>query len=216
METELSDVINSSASGQNQPHMSAQDTQCIESQQPQNLKPDVTSNNPSPQHQLNQPSGPISDYVSTDPTILIGLSKAQNNSLSWTAYYNEGESSGKIQLSPPSNEKEQKPSAKRKLKEDEGLANNRAIKLSKVGSGLLKVVRQPINYIEGAQQKVSNSNVPTRRKKMKDLVRELPCPQAHSDSDEVNSEPSSISHIVSSLISKMAEEAGLNMLPPQP
>ena len=59
METELTDVINSSASGQNQSHMSAQDTQCIESQQPQNLKPDVASNNPSPQYQLNQPSGPI-------------------------------------------------------------------------------------------------------------------------------------------------------------
>ncbi|XP_030970072.1 uncharacterized protein At4g02000-like [Quercus lobata] len=176
----------------------------------------TSSNNPSPQHQLNQPSGPTSDSVSTDPTLLIGLSKAQNNSLSWTAYYNEGESSGKIQLSLPSNDKEQKPSAKRKLKEDEGLANNRAIKLSKVGSGLLKVVHQPINYIEGAQQKVSNRNVPTRRKKMKDLARELPCPQAHSDSDEVNSDPSSISHTVSSFISKMVEEASLNMPPPQP
>ena len=85
-----------------------------------------------------------------------------------------------------------------------------------MGSGLLKVFRQPINYIEGAQQKVSNRNVPTRRKKMKDLARELPCPKAHSDSDEVNSDPSSISHTISSLISKMAEEAGLNMPPPQP
>ena len=51
---------------------------------------------------------------------------------------------------------------------------------------------------------------------MKDLARELPCLQAQSDPDKVNSDPSSISHIVSTLISKMAEEAGLNMPPPQP
>lgn len=215
METEITDVINSSVPNQNQPNISSQDT-LWESQQPLTLKSNVASNYTSPQLHLNQPSGPIPNLVSNDPTLLIGLSKAQNNSLSWSAYYNERELSSKIQVSPPSNEKEQKPSTKRKLLEDEGLANNRAIKLTKVGSGLIKVAHQSINYIEGAHQKTFKRNVPTRRKKMKDLARELPCLQAQSDPDEVNSDPSSISHIVSTLISKMAEEAGLNMPPPQP
>ena len=63
---------------------------------------------PPPKFKEYQP--PLSDSVLSDPSLLIGLSKAQNNVLSWIAYYNEGEqpalASIKAQSSLPINQTE--------------------------------------------------------------------------------------------------------------
>ena len=126
---------------------------------------------------------PLSDSVLSDPSLFIELSKAQNNVLSWIAYYNEGEqpalASIKAQSSLPINQTEVLNWGKRKLEEVESPTNIRALKLTKVGSGLLKLDSQPNPYNQPSQNKTMGRSKLNRKKKIKELVREqavlVPC-----------------------------------------
>ena len=73
----------------------------------------------------------LADSGLSDPSVLIGLSKAQNDVLSWIAYYNEGEKSvlksSKAQSNMEISQKEVFNRGKRKLEEEESPANLRAL-----------------------------------------------------------------------------------------
>nr|POE65786.1 hypothetical protein CFP56_38256 [Quercus suber] len=162
----------------------------------------------------------LADSGLSDPSLLIGLSKAQNNVLSWTAYYNEGEQSvlesSKAQSNMELNQIEVCNHGKRKLGEVESPVNLRALKLAKVGSGLLKLESQSKALNQISQNKTMGRAKVHRKKKIKELAREhaalVPC----NSSQKVNSvDPVSMIDD-ESLKSKMAEEAGLHMPPKQP
>ena len=77
------------------------------------------------------------------PSLFIGLSKAHNNMLSWTGYYNEGEKSGpgdssvRASIENHNNHPTLIPlRAKRRFHEEKNPFNGRALKLTKVGSVL--------------------------------------------------------------------------------
>ena len=99
----------------------------------------------------------LADLGLSNPSVLIGLSKAQNNVLSWTTYYNEGEKlvleSSKAQSNMEISHIEVLNHGKRKLEEEESPANLRALKLTKVGSGLLKLKSQSNAYNQLSQNK---------------------------------------------------------------
>ena len=102
-----------------------------------------------------QPS--LADSGISDPSFLIGISKAQNNMLSWTTYYNEGEQpihvSSKAQSNLALNQTEVFNCGKRKLEEKESPTNLRAFKLAKVGFDLLKLEAQSNAYNQLSQNK---------------------------------------------------------------
>ena len=162
----------------------------------------------------------LADPGLSDPSVLIGLSKAQNNVLSWTVYYNEGEKSvlesSKAQSNTEISQIEVLNRGKRKLEEEGSPVNLRALKLTKVGSGLLKLEPQSNVFNQISQNKSTGRAKVHRKKKIKDLAREhaalVPC----NSSQEVNFvNPISVIDDVS-LKSKVAEEAGLHMPPMQP
>ena len=176
---------------------------------------------------IQQESSPSKEYQPlladpglSDPSVLIGLSKAQNNVLSWTAYYNEGEKSvlesSKAQSNMEISQIEVFNRGKRKLEEVESPANLRALKLTKVGPGLLKLESQSNVFNQISQNKSTGRAKVHRKKKIKDLAREhaalVPC----NSSQEVNSFDPIFVIDDESLKSKMAEEAGLHMPPMQP
>ena len=176
---------------------------------------------------IQQESSPTKEYQPlladpglSDPSMLIGLSKAQNNVLSWIAYYNEGEKSvlesSKAQSNMEISQIEVFNCGKRKLEEEESPANLRALKLTKVGSGLLKLESHSNVFNQISQNKSRRRAKVHQKKKLKDLAREhatlVPC----NSSQEVNSvDPISVIDD-ESLKSKMAKEAGLHMPPMQP
>ncbi|KAL0009348.1 hypothetical protein SO802_010850 [Lithocarpus litseifolius] len=118
-----------------------------------------------------------------DPSLLIGPFKAQNNVLSWTAYYNEGGQpvhvSSEAQSNLALNQIKVFNRRKRKLEEVESPANLRALKLTKVGSGLLKLDTQSNSYNQLCQNKTMGRSKVNRKKKIKELAREhatlVPC-----------------------------------------
>ena len=162
----------------------------------------------------------LADLGLSDPSVRIGLSKAQNNVLSWTTYHNEGEKSvlesSKAQSNMEISQKEVFNRGKRKLEEEESPANLRALKLTKVGSGLLKLESQSNVFNQISQNRSTRRAKVHQKKKLKDLAREhaalVPC----NSSQEVNSvDPISVIDD-ESLKSKMAKEASLHMPPMQP
>ena len=162
----------------------------------------------------------LADSGLSDPSVLIELSKAQNDVLSWIAYYNEGEKSvlesSKAQSNMEISQKEVFNRGKRKLEEEESPANLRALKLTKVGSGLLKLESQSNVFNQISQNRSTRRAKVHQKKKLKDLAREhaalVPC----NSSQEVNSvNPISVIDD-ESLKSKMAKEASLHMPPMQP
>lgn len=162
----------------------------------------------------------LADPGLSDPSLLIGLSKAQNNVLSWAAYYNEGEQpvleSSKAQSNMELNQIEVSNHGKRKLGEVESPVNLRALKLAKVGSSLLKLESQSKALKQISQNKTMGRAKVHRKKKIKELAREhatlMPC-NSYQELNSVN--PISMNDD-ESLKSKMAEEAGLHMPPKQP
>ena len=132
---------------------------------------------------------PLSDSVLNDPSLLIGLSKAQNNVVSWIAYYNEGEqlalASIKAQSSLPTNQTKVLNRGKRKLEEMDSLANIRALKLTKVGFGLLKSDSMPNPYNQPSQNKTMGRSKLNRKKKIKELTREQATLVPYNPSQEV-------------------------------
>ncbi|XP_050263948.1 uncharacterized protein LOC126708186 [Quercus robur] len=99
----------------------------------------------------------LADPGLSDPSVLIGLSKAQNDVLSWTAYFNEGEKSALESAKAQSNKEisqiEVLNRGKRKLEEVGSPVNLRALKLTKVGSGLLKLEPQSKVFNQTSQNK---------------------------------------------------------------
>lgn len=101
--------------------------------------------------------------------------------LSWIAYYNEGEASStdglntrgskEILKHPPNSEKEIKSRMKRRLEAKDDKINRRAIKLSKVGSVLLKTNPQIGGPNEKMQMEVLNRNSLKSKKNMRALSR---------------------------------------------
>nr|POE94975.1 uncharacterized protein CFP56_51131 [Quercus suber] len=162
----------------------------------------------------------LADPGLSDPSLLIGLSKAQNNVLSWTAYYNEGEQpvleSSKAQSNMELNQIEVCNRGKRKLGEVESPVNLRALKLAKVGSGLLKLESQSKALKQISQNKTMGRAKVHRKKKIKELAREYATLMPCNSSQEVNFVDPVSMNDDESLKSKMAEEAGLHMPPKQP
>ena len=140
--------------------------------------------------------------------------------LSWTTYYNEGEQpaqvSSKAQSKLPINQTKVFSCGKRKLEEVESPANLRALKLTKVGSGLLKLESLSNSYNHPSQNKTMGRSKVNRNKKIKELAREhatlVPC----NPSQEVNSFDPVTLIDDESLKSNMAEEVGLYMPLQQP
>lgn len=137
--------------------------------------------------------------------------------LSWTVFYNEAEPTLTIrpdhqQGSSVSQKNETyKLGVKRKLEAEDWLPSKRAIKLTKVGSSLLKIAHQPISQTTLAQQKNTSKCSPIFKKKMKALAREHSYLQACGSPQEVSSRSSYSPCNDPSLTSKMAKEAGLTM-----
>ena len=114
-----------------------------------------------------------------DPSLFIGLSKAHNYMLSWTAYSNEGEKSGPgdsfvwASIENHNNHTTMKPiRAKRKFDEEENTFNGRALKLTKVGFGLLKVQSQPNLPHQPILKEISRRPRMDKKKRLKELDRE--------------------------------------------
>ncbi|XP_030955941.1 uncharacterized protein LOC115978054 [Quercus lobata] len=138
----------------------------------------------------------LADPGLSDPSVLIGLSKAQNNVLSWTVYYNEGEKSAlessKAQSNMEISQIEVLNRGKRKLEEEGSPVNLRALKLTKVGSGLLKLEPQSNVFNQISRNKSTGRAKVHRKKKIKDLAREhaalVPCnsSQEKESSDQLN------------------------------
>ena len=82
METEISDVTNSHVSNINQTNNPSQDSDYSEIPKIQTLDPEASRNIPQISTSLDQLNGPAADSEITDPTLLIGFSKAQSNMLS--------------------------------------------------------------------------------------------------------------------------------------
>lgn len=95
-----------------------------------------------------------------DPSLFVGLSKAHSNMLSWTAYYNEGEKSGPGDSSVRA--------SKRKFDEEENNFNGKALKLTKVGSGLLKVQSQPNLPHQPILKEISRRPQMDKKKRLKE------------------------------------------------
>ncbi|XP_050278122.1 uncharacterized protein LOC126719632 [Quercus robur] len=171
METEISDVTNPHVSNINQTNNPSQDSDCGVIPKIQTLDPETSRTIPQISNPLDQPNGPTTASEITDPTLLIGLSKAQSNMLSWTIFYNEGEPNLSIgpehlQGSSVSQKNESyKVGVKRKLEAEDWLPSNRVIKLTKVGSGLLEIAHQPTSQTIKAQQRNTSKCSPIRKKK---------------------------------------------------
>uniref|UniRef100_A0A7N2R5R6 CCHC-type domain-containing protein n=1 Tax=Quercus lobata TaxID=97700 RepID=A0A7N2R5R6_QUELO len=162
----------------------------------------------------------LADPGLSDPSVLIGLSKAQDNVLSWTVYYNEGEKSvlesSKAQSTTEISQIKVLNRGKRKLEEEGSPVNLRALKLTKVGSGLLKLEPQSNVFNQISQNKSTGRAKVHRKKKIKDLARGHAALVPYNSSQEVNfADPISVIDD-ESLKSKVAEEAGLHMPPMQP
>lgn len=99
-----------------------------------------------------------------DPSFFVGLSKANNNMLPWTAYYNEGEKLGPGDSSVRA--------SKRKFDGEENNFNGRALKLTKVGSGPLKMQSQPNLPHQPSLKEISRRPRMDKKKRLKELARE--------------------------------------------
>ena len=121
----------------------------------------------------------MSDQNLMDPSLFIGLSKAHNYMLSWTTYSNEGEKSGPgdsfvwASIENHNNHTTMKPiRAKRKFDEEENTFNGRALKLTKVGFGLLKVQSQPNLPHQPILKEISRRPRIDKKKRLKELDKE--------------------------------------------
>ena len=140
--------------------------------------------------------------------------------LSLTTYYNEGEQpahvSSKAQIKLPINQTKVFNCDKRKLEEVESPANLRALKLTKVGSGLLKLESQSNSYNQPSQKKTMGRSKVKKKKKIKELAREhtalVPC---NPSQEVISFDPVTLIND-ESLKSKRVEEAGLHMPLQQP
>ena len=159
-----------------------------------------------------------------DPSLFIGLSKAHNNMLSWIAYYNEGEKSGpgdssvRASIENHNNYPAVIPlRAKRKFDDEKNIFNGRALKLTKVGSGLLKGVvsaqsAPPTNY----KRNLKRRRRMDKKKRLKELARKQSVFASNSPLQELPYIESVSLNINEFLASKMAEEAGQHIPPTQP
>lgn len=143
-----------------------------------------------------------------DPSLFVGLSKAHSNMLSWTAYYNEGEKSGLGDSSVRA--------SKRKFDEGENNFNGKALKLTKVGSGLLKVQSQPNLPHQPILKEISRRPRMDKKKRLKELAKEQLVFASNSPLQEVTYIEFVSLNINESLTSKMTEEAGQHIPPTQP
>lgn len=91
METKSPNKTNHPSLSQTNPLNISQDTSCNISHYHQTFEPDINKNTSNLAISQDQQVGHLSESILVDPTLLIGLSKAQNNLLSWIAHYNEGE-----------------------------------------------------------------------------------------------------------------------------
>lgn len=143
-----------------------------------------------------------------DPSLFVGLSKAHSNMLSWTAYYNEGEKSN------PGDSSVQ--ASKRKFDEEENNFNGKTLKLTKVGSGLLKVQSQPNLPHQPILKEISRRPQMDKKKRLKELAKEQLVFASNYPLQEVTYIEFVSLNINESLTSKMTEEAGQHMPPTQP
>ena len=222
MEIEISNVTNPHVSNINQTNNPSQDSNYSEIPKIQTLDLEESINIPQISTPLDQPNRPTVDSEITDPTLLIELSKAQSNMLSWTIFYNEDEPNLSIRPdhqqgnSVSQKNETYKLGVKRKLEIKDWLPSKRAIKLTKVGSGLLKIAHQTTSQTTIAQQRNSSKCSPICKKKMKALAREHSYLQDCSSPQEVSSGSYHSLCNNPSLTSKMAEEVGLTMPQTQP
>nr|POE94794.1 hypothetical protein CFP56_74005 [Quercus suber] len=126
------------------------------------------------------------------------------------AYYNEGEKSG------PSDSSMRAAIAKRKFEEEENNVTGRALKLTKVGSGLLNVQSKLNEPRQPIPKEFSRKTRMDKKKRIKELAREQSVVASNSTLQEVTYMKPVCLNISESLQSKMAEEAGQHMPPTQP
>ena len=90
METESSNKTNHPSPSQTNLLNISQDISCNISHYHQTFELDINKNTSNLAISQDEQVGHLPNSMQADPTLLIGLSKAQNNLLSWIAYYNEG------------------------------------------------------------------------------------------------------------------------------
>ncbi|KAK9988625.1 hypothetical protein SO802_028864 [Lithocarpus litseifolius] len=140
--------------------------------------------------------------------LMCGENTRQELQVPRYANYNEEEKSGLANSSVWA--------SKRKFDEEENTFNGRALKLTKVGSGLLKVQSQANLPHQPILKEISKRPRMDKKKRLKELAREQSVFASNSPLQEVTYIESVSLNINESLTSKMAEEESQHMPPTQP